>query len=166
MIPLLLAFSVALQHPDSTRQARYERVLREVTDSLSALRGAAAAFRTDLPRTSSALILERATRVRNSCRGAEAALARQEALLGEGIYVAKARTAQARLAMEAPRLRQTLARCVREWTVRDAPSGADADSLRAWGPYRLTQLDGALRRFNASLRTFMKAAELKHPSTS
>jgi len=166
MIPLLLAFGVVLQLPDSARQARYERMLREVTDSLSALRGAAAGFRTDLSRTSSALILERATRVQNGCRGADVAVSRQQSLLAEGVYVANAKSAQARLAMEAARLRQALSRCEREWAVREAPSTADADSLAAWGPYRLSQLDDALRRFNASLRSFVRAAELKEPTAS
>jgi hypothetical protein len=166
MIPLLLAFGVVLQLPDSARQARYERMLREVTDSLSALRGAAAAFRTDLSRTSSALILERATRVRNGCRGADAAVSRQQLLLAEGVYAAKANGAQAHLALEAARLRQALSRCAREWAVRDAPSAAAADSLAAWGPWRLSQLDDALRRFNASLRRFMRAADLKDPAVS
>jgi hypothetical protein len=166
MIALVMALSVAVQLPDSARQARYERVLGEVSSALDAVRGAAAGFRTDLSRASSELVLERATRIHNSCRDADAAAARQQALLAEGVYTPSAQPEQTRLARETARLRQALTRCQREWTVPDRPRIADADSLRAWGPYRTAQLDGALRRFIASLRGFMKRAELKKPAVS
>lgn len=161
MVSLLLALGIAVQLPDSARQARFERVLREVTDSLDALRGAAAGFRADLSRTSAVLVLERAARVRNGCRAADAALARQQSLLSEGIYRAAAEQEQARLAGEVARLRQALVRCQREWAVGDHAGPAEADSLRAWGPYRTAQLDSAVRRFVLSMYAFMKKAELK-----
>ena len=166
MIPLLLALSVTVQLTDSARQVRYERVLSDVSNALDAVRGAAAGFRTDLSRASSELVLERAARIRNSCRSADAAAGQQQALLAEGVYTPVAQPEQARLMAETTRLRQTLARCQREWGVPDRPRVSDADSLRAWGPYRTAQLDGALRRFIASLRSFMKKAELKKPAVS
>lgn len=166
MIPLLLAFTVAAQGPDSVRAARYERVLRDVTESLDAVRGAAAEFRTDLPRASSELVLERAARIRTRCGVADSAAVRQQSLLAEGVYVPAAAAEQVRLSRETRRLRGVLARCRREWGVPEHPSVADADSLRAWGPYRTSQLDRALQRFVDSLRSFMKKADLKKPAVS
>jgi hypothetical protein len=166
MIPLLLALSITVQLPDSVRQARYERVLGDVANALDAVRGAAAGFRTDLSRASSELVFERATRIRRSCRDADVAAGQQQALLAEGVYTPAARPEQVRLARETARLRQDLARCQREWAVSDRPRVTDADSLRAWGPYRTAQLDGSLRRFIGSLRGFMKKAELKKPAAS
>jgi hypothetical protein len=166
MISLLLAFSVVSQLPDSARAARYERVFRDVTESLDAVRGAAAGFRTDLGRASAELVLERATRIRDRCGAADSAVIQQQSLLAEGVYTPDASAEQARLSRETARLRQVLARCGREWAVSEHPSVADADSLRAWGPYRTSQLDGALRRFIDALRGFMKKADIKKPAAS
>jgi len=166
MITVLFTLVVAAQAPDSVRQARFEHVLKQASESLDGVRGAAAAFRTDLPSASSQLVLARAARVHTGCRGADAALLRVDTLLAEGVYSRRAASEQARLQSATAELRRVLGRCQREWTVSQVPAAATADSLRAWGPYRTAQLDGALRRYLYSLRGFMKKAALRKPAVS
>ena len=159
MIPLL--FALAAQAPDSARQAHFTRVLHQANDSLDRVRGAAAGFRTDLSISSSALVLQRAARVHGSCRGADAALVEVESLLAGGVYRRTAQREQAQLQASSAELRHALARCQREWAVPSGPTVAQADSLRAWGPYRTAQLDAALRRYTGSVQEFMQRAGLK-----
>jgi len=163
---LLFALAVAAQAPDGARQARYEGVFNQATDSLDRVRGAAAGFRTDLPSASPELVLQRAARVHDSCRSADAALLQVESLLADGLYTPRVAREQAQLRSGTVELRRVLGRCRREWAVPQLPTRADADTLRAWGPYRTAQLDGALRRYLGTLRGFMKKAELKKPAAS
>jgi hypothetical protein len=168
MTTVLLALALLAQSPtpDTVRQARYERTLSGVSDSLDVLRGAIAAFPIDLTRVSPELVLARATRVRQSCHGAAVALEQVSTLLGAGVYTPHAKVEQRRLQSGTAELRRTLARCEREWAVPDPPTRAIADSLRAWGPYRGARLDEALRSYLGLLRTFMKQAALKKPAVS
>ncbi|HKE91283.1 MAG TPA: hypothetical protein VKB45_13185 [Gemmatimonadales bacterium] len=152
--------------PDTVRQARYERALGGVSDSLDVVRGAVAAFQLDLPSASPDLVLTRASRVRNSCHGAAAAVEQVSTVLAGGVYVPHARVEQGKLRSGTSDLRRTLARCEREWAVLNPPTRANADSLRAWGPYRGARLDAALRSYDGLLRAFMKQAALKKPAAS
>lgn len=168
MTIVLLALALVAQapSPDTVRQARYERTLTSVSDSLDVVRGAIAAFPLDLARVSPDLVLVRATRVRQSCHGAALALEQVSALLTAGVYVPHAKVEQARLQSGTNDLRRTLVRCEREWAAPDPPTRASADSLRAWGPYRGARLDEALRSYLGLLRAFMKQAALKRPAAS
>lgn len=165
---MLLALALVAQAPapDSVRQARYERTLSSVTDSLDVVRGSIAAFPIDLARVSPDLVITRATRVRQSCHGAGLALEQASTLLAAGVYLPHAKVEQGRLQAGTTDLRRTLARCEREWAVSDPPTRANADSLRAWGPYRGARLDEALRGYLGLLRAFMKQAALKKPAVS
>lgn len=168
MTTVLLALALAAQAPpvDTVRQARYERTLGGVSDSLDVVRGAIAAFRVDLPRASHDLVIARATRVLQSCHAAAAALEQVSTLLAGGVYAPHAKVEQGRLQHGTVELRRTLARCEREWAVSVPPTRASADSLRAWGPYRGAKLDEALRSYLGLLRAFMKQAALKKPAVS
>ena len=168
MTTLFLALVLMTQapQPDTVRQARYERTLSGVTDSLDVVRGAISAFRIDLDRVSPNLVLARASRVRESCHGAGAALQQVSTLLSQGVYVEHAKVEQARLGTGTSELRRALARCEREWAAPTPPTRAVADSLRAWGPYRSARLDDALRSYLGVLRAFMKQAALKKPAVS
>jgi hypothetical protein len=168
MTTVLLALALVAQAPppDSVRQARYERTLSSVSDSLDVVRGAIATFPIDLARVSPDLVLSRAARVRQSCHGAALALEQASTLLAAGVYVAHAKVEQGRLQSGTTDLRRTLGRCEREWAAPDPPTRASADSLRAWGPYRGAQLDASLRSYLGLLRAFMKQAALKKPAVS
>jgi len=168
MIMVLFTVVVAVQAPppDSVRQARYEHVLKQATESLDGVRGASAGFRTDLPSASAQLVLARAERVHAGCRGAGAALLTVDTLLAAGAYSPAAVSEQAQLRRATVELQRVLERCQREWTVPQIPTAAAVDSLRAWGPFRTAQLDGALQRYLHSLRGFMKKAKLRKPAVS
>jgi hypothetical protein len=168
MMTVLLALTLVAQAPppDSVRQARYERTLSGVSDSLDIVRGAIAGFPIDLARVSPDLVLARASRVRQSCHGAALALDQVSTLLAAGVYVPHAKVEQGRLQSGTTDLRRTLGRCEREWAAPDPPTRASADSLRAWGPYRGARLDGALRSYLGLLRAFMKQAALKKPAAN
>ena len=168
MTTLLLALALVAQAPppDTVRQARYERTLSGISDSLDIVRGAIAAFPIDLARVSPDLVLARASRVRQSCHGAALALDQVSSLLAAGVYVPHAKVEQRRLQSGTTDLRRTLAHCEREWSAPDPPTRTSADSLRAWGPYRGAKLDVALRSYLGLLRAFMRQAALKKPAVS
>ena len=168
MTTMLLALALVAQAPppDTVRQARYERTLNGVSDSLDVVRGAIAAFPIDLASVSPDLVLARASRVRQSCHGAALGLEQVSTLLAAGVYLPHAKVEQGRLQSGTADLRHTLARCEREWAAPDPPTRASADSLRAWGPYRGARLNAALRSYLGLLRAFMKQAELKKPAAS
>lgn len=163
MIPWILVVSVAAQAPDSARTARWEQALAATTDSLDRVRGAAMGFRVDLDNASSDLVLTRAAQLRTSCARADEALRDLERLLEEGVYSPRARDAQARLRGGTAEMRRTLARCQREWQASAPPRAGEADSLKAWGPYRTAQLNAALLRYQGLVRAFMRQAALKRP---
>jgi len=160
MITLVLALAVALQAPDSARAARWEHALSRTADSLNRIRGATAGFRVDLGSASHDLILVRAAHVRATCGAANAPLKAMEALLDGEVYSPRAQREQAQLRSGSIGLRRALERCEREWRTLEQPPVNDADSLRAWGPYRSAQLDTALGRYLALVRSFMKQADL------
>jgi len=166
MITLAFALAVALQAPDSARAARWERALNQTTDSLDRIRGATAGFRVDLGNASPDLVLVRAAQVSSTCGSAVPPLQSMEALLGSEVYSSRARREQTRLRSGTAELRQVLTRCVREWRAPPRPVARDADSLRAWGPYRSAQLEKSLRRYLELVRSFMKQAALKKPAVS
>ncbi len=166
MMTALLALALVAQAPDTVRQARYEHALGGVSDSLDVMRGAIAAFPIDLASASPDLVLARATRVRQSCHSAAAALDEVSTVLAGGVYVPHAKVEQLRLQNGTTDLRRTLTRCEREWAAPAPPTRASADSLRAWGPYRGAHLDQALRTYLGLLRAFMKQAALKKPAVS
>lgn len=120
----LLWAALAAQAPDSTLIATF-----------SALRGASARFRQDLMRASPQLVIARADQVRAACAGSRGA--------ADSLVLQLPGNAAARAELAA--LQRALSACQREWDTTGPR--ANADSLRAWGPYRLSELDRALRRY-------------------
>jgi hypothetical protein len=149
--------------PDSATRARFQVVIDSATNTLDPIRGAGAEFRTDLSSASPALVLARAGRVRRSCEAARVAVVRAHEFLGSRSFAQRTATQQAKLREAGAGLRRTLERCLGEWD--PAPYTAQrADTLRAWGPYRVLQLDEALARYGAAVRVFQRAAGLEKPA--
>jgi hypothetical protein len=119
-----LALLLFFQGPDSTLLATF-----------TPLRSAAARFRHDLPNASAQLVLSRAQRVRTACADSRAA--------ADSVALRLARNAAAQSELAA--LQRALIGCLRDWEITGPR--ANADSLRAWGPHRLSELDRALRRY-------------------
>ena len=162
LVALWTAAAPPAQLPDTARTARVERVINAANDSISRLGGAASVFPLDLQAVSQALVLERAARIQDGCAGAAAGLESLLRVLGAETVTPRAVAEQARLRAAARDLRRTLVQCGREWNPRP-PTAARADSLRDWGPYRIQQLDVALRRYDAARRAFQEKAGLQKP---
>lgn len=120
---LACTFSAA-QSPDSSLAATF-----------SVLRGASARFRQDIAGASPQLVIARANQIRAACAGSRAA--------ADSLALQLPRNAAAPTELAA--LQRALGTCQREWDT-NGPR-ANADSLRAWGPYRLSELDRAVRRY-------------------
>ena len=158
LLPILWAAFVA-QTPDSATTARYAAALKSAEDSLTGLRGAVANFRADLAAASPALVLARSARVHARCAGARSAVAALDGVLATGVYTPQSGTTRTALRREIRELRRALGACELAWDT-SAPR-ANADSLRAWGPYRIGQLEDALRRYETSVRAFRRRVGIK-----
>lgn len=150
--------ALAAQSPDSVTKHRFLDALRAVDDSLLSVRSASATFRSDLAAASPELVLARSSRIRDRCAGARAALARLDTVLAVA-YSPRAGQPQRALRAEGVTLAGTMMRCEREWDT--APRRSAPDSLRAWGPYRIEQLDVAMRRYTAKAGAFRSRTSLK-----
>ncbi len=161
MLAMLVALwtASALQAPDTAKRARYANALHAVSDSLDRVRGAAAGFRLDLSHASRELVRARAHRMRQSCSGALRAAEQFDGVLASGPYEAAARTEQAHLRRELEQLRRALRQCQRDFD--PGPRTESADSAQAWAPYRLSQLDPLLRRYDQAALGFKKKAGLR-----
>lgn len=151
-----LGAALVVQAPDTARAARYAAALHAVSDSLDGLRGTAAAFRRDLATASRELVDARARRMRQSCSGALRAAADLDGVLASGPYSPATGAEQTRARRELVELRRALIRCQRDFD--PGPKVAGLDTVKAWGPFRLAQLDGQLRRYQEAALRFAKRA--------
>ncbi len=144
-VAVLLALATIAQAPDSATRARVLDKLHGVQDWLEQARGLAATFRVDLPAVSSAVLYNRAQRMRASCAGAGRALGQLDSVLSVSYPAGPPPAAAAALRSEGRALRGLLAQCRREYDT-GAGWAQRADSVRAWAPFRLDRLEAALRR--------------------
>jgi len=142
-VPPIIPASV-IQAPDSALNQQLGVPLATLRDSLFAVQGAGAAFQHDLAAASPDLVIARARRVQESCARALAAVAAAQRALAATGLPPRTQPPSAELRRRLPQLQADLVRCQREF----APGAAYArvDSLRAWGPSRLAQLDASVRR--------------------
>ena len=147
MVRLLVALwaGLAVQRPDSTARARSDAALREVNDSLSAVEAAAGQFQMDLTNASPDLVVSRAERLSARCAGARVVAARLDTLLAPGTPLRR----------DLATLRAELTRCEASFTTSRAHP---ADSIKAWGPYRLATLGDTVRRYRIAAQSLMTRA--------
>jgi hypothetical protein len=69
--------------------------------------------------------------------------------------------AQRDVQAELRRLRRALLNCQRDWTPRP---GAAADTLRAWGPFRIAELERVVRRYEETAGRLRR--RLEHAGTA
>ena len=139
------------QKPDSAARVALAQAVRAAEDSLTKVRGATAGFRADLAGASPTLVFSRARRLHASCTGADQALLRLDSVLMRSYPAGPPPV----LRREARALRGALATCRREYDT-EARWAARADSVRAWAPHRLRQLDEALRRYSVASAPYRK----------
>jgi hypothetical protein len=144
--------------PDSDARANAARQLRAVTDSITALRGAAARYRRDSDKASDHLMLTRANDVRAQCGGVLVAADSLAVLLNAHRYApSRDDRLQRALQVDLATLRQSLRTCQREWDAGERR--ARADSIRAWGPFRLAALESVLRTYERRATGFRGLVE-------
>jgi hypothetical protein len=153
---ILLALWLAVQTPDSATRVRWDNALRATTDSLDNLRGALATFRADLEPASGPLVLQRAGKVGTTCTGVRHALQELHTLLGSP-YSTPSKHQQADLRSSTVELLATMEHCERDWAVEPG-TPARADTLKAWGPYRTSQMNTQLLSYLGVMKRFQKAA--------
>lgn len=159
-----LAIPAALpaQDVDSAVIVRFREAVTVTSDTLDMLSGVAQAFRNDLATASPTLILARATAVQNACTSGASALRRLQGMLAARTVKPSAARTQAQLRATAEETAGTLERCARTW--QPLPRTDDrADTLRAWGPSRVADLEKALRRYDGARHAFWSAAGLEPP---
>ena len=152
----------ARQGPDSALIARFGLAVNSTSDTLEQLRGVAQAFRNDLPTASPTLILARATAVHDACAAGAGAVRRLQGILAARTVSPAAAKSQARFRVTAEETVGALDRCVRAWLPLPR-TDERADSLKAWGPYRISEIDQALRKYEAARHTFASVAGLPAP---
>jgi hypothetical protein len=151
------------QAPDSALLVRFGDAVNSTSDTLESLRGLAQAFRNDLQTASPTLILARATSVHDACASGASAVRRLQGILAARTVSEAAARSQAKFRNTAEETVAVLDRCVRSWMPLPR-TDERADSLRVWGPFRVAQLDQALRRYDVARYTFASAAGLPAPT--
>ncbi|HSD33263.1 MAG TPA: hypothetical protein VLB49_15190 [Gemmatimonadales bacterium] len=145
---LFVAWAMGTQAPDSVARARMGDAVTALGDSLSALAGASATFSRDLDRSSRQAVLARAADVRVRCVGARIAAGEVDRVYAANAPAFAGDRGMPEYRRELSRLEAELARCESEW--QTPYSAATADSLRAWGPHRLSRIEAAARRHAAA----------------
>lgn len=158
------AAPLCAQQPETADTASaYVRALRMVRDSAENVRGAIARFRRDLPMAGEQTVTGRAKRLTQACEGLRAAFARATPLLEvpsgahQGLITARQELLAA-MRTTGPVLRSE---CERGLST-DGP-GQWADSLKAWGPHRTSQIQRSLTSIDAAIAGFARAADIKLP---
>jgi hypothetical protein len=147
------------QAPDSAVLLRYADAVYATADTLGVLRGVAQAFRNDLKTASPTLVLARATSVQNACSSGVTSVRQLQGILAARSVTPKSALSQAKFRTTAEQTVTALERCVRYWQPLPR-TDARADTLRAWGPYRVNEIEVALRKFDLARFAFAAAAGL------
>ena len=106
-------------------------------------------FQADLVHASPDLVISRATRLRQHCAGTRYETGRLDSLPA----------LRTQLRRELTALRTELARCDREFAT--GPWYQNADSVKAWAPYRLARLSNAVSRFRLAARASSRPVQKK-----
>jgi hypothetical protein len=159
LTPLLALWAVSTaQLPDTAAASRRAATLHALDDSVAAVQAAAFAFRADLGTASSDLVFARARRLHERCAAARRTAQSLAALLVGPLPPSpppSPRAAERRARRDLAELERVLQKCERDYD--PATPGANADTLKAWGPFRLSQFDIELRRYARGVRELQGA---------
>ncbi|MBI4421454.1 MAG: hypothetical protein HY560_11575 [Gemmatimonadetes bacterium] len=140
--------------PDSLERRRYHDALSGLRDTLDAVTAAAFEINRDLRAAGGETVLARAERLRDRCRAAAPALA------DAGTTFQRAGSRATALIRALRRLRDVL-RQQCEIGFRAEGSGSWADSLRAWAPFRTSEIGNAIREYEGAAGRFAAAVGVK-----
>jgi hypothetical protein len=139
----------------------HAHALRMVRDSAERVRGGLARFRRDLPMAGEQTVVSRAERLTRACEGLRTAFDDAVPLLrlSPGAHPGLVSAHRELLAA----MRDTKPVLLRECEQGLSANGPGdwADSLKAWGPYRTSQIQRSLSSIDAGIARFARAADIK-----
>lgn len=134
---------------DSATAAEYQRALKALRDTVSVVAARSNEFRRDLRTVGAGTVLARAETLTRACAGTRDALNTARPELAGWPLADGGRPQRDSLLTAMRQLAQRLeAECLRGLGV-DGP-GVRADTLRAWGPYRTSNLSQAMTAYHAA----------------
>lgn len=138
--------------PDSATVAAYRQLLLGLRDTLDVVSGRSAEFRRDLRTVGEGTVIARGQRLTHACRSVRDALADARPALSRLPAEDRARAERDSLVLAMRNLERSLdVECLRG--LNPEGPGQRADSLRAWGPNRTSNLAVSITAYNgAALR--------------
>jgi len=152
---------VSAQQPAPDTASVQVRALRMLRDSTERVRGSIAQFRRDLAMAGEQTVVGRARRLTQSCAGLRVAVAQATPLLQPPPTAHGGLVAAHRELLAAMRTTDSVLRTECEQGLSATGPGQWADSLKAWGPYRTSQIHRSLASVDAGLAGFAQAADVK-----
>jgi hypothetical protein len=139
------------------------RALRMLRDSTERVRHSIAQFRRDLTMAGEQTVVGRARRLTQSCAGLRGAVAQATPLLHLPPSAHEGLVAAHRELLAAMRTTDSVLRTECEQGLGPTGPGQWADSLKAWGPYRTSQIHRSLASIDVGVAGFARAANIKLP---
>jgi hypothetical protein len=157
---VLAAGAVRAQTPDSSN-AESARALFLLRDTTEMVRGELNRFRRDLEFAGGATVLNRAVRLNEACARLRAAVAQERGVFRSArLPLASGRNATQGLLAEMQRLDAALRTNCLEGLAAQGP-GERADSLKAWGPYHSSRLQGRLLAYDGAAAAFARSIGIR-----
>jgi hypothetical protein len=153
-------FFLFTNSPAQQQSADYHEVLLALRDTLTAVQAALSDFRQDLQRAGRETVLSRSAELGRRCRSAAAEVPAAVERLRPAMKVSATRRVAQSLIGTMGQLGAALRRECEQGLRADGP-GTWAESLRAWGPYRVNRIDRAIGAFEAAAGKFATAAGFK-----
>ncbi len=139
------------------------RALRMLRDSTERVRGSIAQFRRDLPMAGEQTVVGRVRRLTQSCAGLRVAVAQATQLLQLPPSAHEKLVAAHGELLAAMRSTDSVLQTECEQGLGPAGPGQWADSLKAWGPHRTSQIHRGLASVDAGVAGFARAANITLP---
>jgi len=153
---VLAASTVRAQAPDSSN-AEYARALFLLRDTTEMVRGELNRFRRDLEFAGGTTVLNRAERLNEACGRLRTAVAQERGVFQSArLPSASGRNATQGLLAEMRRLDAALRTNCLDGLAAEGP-GEWADSLKAWGPYHSSRLQGRLLAYDGAAATLARS---------
>jgi hypothetical protein len=155
------AAAQAAQAPVRQDSTGYEATLLTLRDSVAQVRAELSRFRRDLQMAGAQTVVGRARRLGTACTGLRASLsASSNRLRTPASATPGVRSASRDLLTQMRRADQLLAGDCERGLAPEGP-GVHADSLKAWGPHRTSQLEKGLNELDGAIAAFARAAEIE-----
>jgi hypothetical protein len=146
--------------PADSLRAEYRATLLELRDSVAVLRADLDRFGRDLQMAGNLTVLSRAGRLNDRCVNLGVTLGDAEPVFRKGGDSPRLRDAARTLVRRMRDLRRTLRLQCAEGLAPTGP-GVWADSLKAWGPHRTSQLARVLAAYDGAAAAVARAGEFK-----